>query len=143
MEETSSNGGRPVEQTYYDVLGISPDASQDRVHRAFSSLLAQFRADPSPEIQERVRQARIAYGVLSKPQSRDLYNADLKLGQAPQRRWRKHYLQEEEEGLMFWTGAAWFSIFGLMGLFWQYLLLRGLLGLPRALSRAMNRLLAW
>ena len=141
MEETSSNGGEPAGKTHYDVLGISPDASQDRVHRAYSSLLAEFRADPSPDMGERVRRARIAHKVLSDPQSRALYNADLKLPEAPRRRWEKHYLQEEEEALTFWTGAATLSIVAFWGFFWEYLLLKGLLWLPRALLRGLNALL--
>ena len=140
MEGTSSNG-EPAAPTHYDVLGISPDASQDRVHRAYSSLLAEFRADPSPELELKVRRARIAHHVLSDPQSRAFYNADLKLPQAPQRRWEKHYLQDEEEGLMFWTGAATLSVVSFWGFFWEYLILKGLLWLPRALFRALDALL--
>lgn len=142
MDETASKASGPTQSTHYDVLGVSPDASQDRVHRAYVSLLSEFRATPTPEMEGRVRRARIAYSVLSNPQSRALYNEGLKLPQAPQRRWEKHYLQEEEESLKFWTGAATFAIVAFLGFFWEYLVLKGLLWLPRAAFRAMNALLA-
>ena len=141
MDEIASKAGGPTQSTHYEVLGVTPDASQERVHRAYVTVLAEFRANPTPEMEDRVRRARIAYQVLSNPQSRALYNADLKLPQAPQRRWEKHYLQEEEESLMFWTGAATFSIVAFLGFFWQYLVLKGLLWLPRALFRAIDALL--
>ena len=141
MEETTPSSGEPATQTHYDVLGISPDATQDRVHRAYSALLAEFRENPTAEMEEGVRRARIAHHVLSDPQSRAFYNADLKLPQAPERRWEKHYLQDEEEGLVFWTGAATLSIVSFWGFFWEYLVLKGLLWLPRALFRALDNLL--
>ena len=141
MEDTTSNGGEPAAETHYEALGISPDASQDRVHRAFSALLAEFRDDPSPAMEARVRRARIAHTVLSDPESRALYNADLKLPEAPQRKWERYYLKEEEEALTFWTGAALLSIVSLWGFFWQYLVLKGLLWLPRALFRGLNAVL--
>jgi hypothetical protein len=141
MDETASKVGGPTQSTHYEVLGVTPDASQDRVHRAYVAMLAEFRANPITETEERVRRARIAYQVLSNPQSRALYNANLKPPQAPQRRWEKYYLQEEEESLMFWTGAVKLSIMGLLGFFWEYLLLRGLLWLPRALYRAIDALI--
>ena len=141
MDETASKVGGPTQSTHYGVLGVNPDASQDRVHRAYVTVLAEFRANPTPEMEDRVRWARIAYQVLSNPQSRALYNADLKLSRPPQRRWEKHYLQEEEDSLMFWTGAARFAIVTFLGFFWQYLVLKGLLWLPRALSRAISALL--
>jgi curved DNA-binding protein CbpA len=141
MDETAFKAGGPTQSTHYDVLGVSTDASQDSVHRAYVSLLAEFRANPTPEMEGRVRRARIAYSVLSSRQSRALYNADLKLPRPPQRRWEKHYLQKEEESLMFWSGAVRFGIFSLWGFFWEYLVLRGLLWLPRALFRAIDALL--
>lgn len=141
MDETAFGAGGPTRSTHYDILGVSPDASQDKVHRAFVSLLAEFQANPTPWMEERVRRARLAYQVLSSPQSRALYNADLKLPRPPQRRWEKHYLQEEEESLAFWSGVATFSIMGFLGFFWEYLVLKGLLWLPRVLFRAIDSLL--
>jgi len=137
MEETTPNG-EPAPQTHYDVLGVSPGATQDKVHRAYSALLAEFRENPTPEMEARVVRARIAHRVLSDPQSRAFYNADLKLPKAPQRRWEKCYLQEEEEALAFWSGIG---AAGLKGLLWPYMLLKGLLWLFRAPFRAAGALL--
>lgn len=139
--EDKASGHEPAVDTYYEVLGVSPDASQDRVHRAFSALLAEFRADPTPEHEERVRRGRVAYKVLSDPQSRALYNAGLKLPEPPRRKWERYYLQDEEEALTFWTGAALLSVVGLWGFFREYVLLKGLLWLPRLAYRGLNAVL--
>ena len=138
MEDTTPSGGEPAAQTHYDALGISPDASQDRVHRAYSSLLAEFRDNPTPEMEERVRRARIAHKVLSDPQTRAFYNADLKLSEAPQRKWEYKVENQEEKSLAFWAVVAALPISPLI----SYLFLKGLFRLPIALSRAVGALLS-
>jgi curved DNA-binding protein CbpA len=141
MDESASRAGGLPDQTHYDVLGVSPDASQDRVHRAYRSVLMEFRANPTSEMEDRVRRSRIAYQVLSDPESRALYNAGLKLPRPPQRRWERYYLQDEEESLKLWTGVATMAIYAFWGILWQYLILKGLLWLPRAAYRAIESLL--
>lgn len=133
MTDAATSGSSA--RSHYDVLGISPDSSQHSVHEAYRSVLAEFHANPTREMQERVKRARIAYRVVSDPASRSLYNRQLNLPQAPPRKWTKDYLEAEEEGLKFWTGFAQIAVAGLIGLFWQYLIVRGLLAIPRLLGR--------
>ena len=139
MEDTAANGGDAAAQTHYDALGISPDASQDRVHRAFSALLAEFRENPSPEMEARVRRARIAHKVLTDPQSRALYNGGLKLAAPPQRTWEYEPQNPEEQRLTFWAGVAVLSI--PLGPIGSYLFVKGLLRFPRVLARAIGAIL--
>jgi DnaJ-class molecular chaperone len=137
MEETTPNG-EPVLQTHYDVLGVSPDDTQDKVHRAYSALLAEFRENPTREMEARVVRARIAHQVLSDPQSRAFYNADLKMAPPPQRKWEYDQPNPEEQRLTFWAGVAALSI--PLGPIFSYLFVKGLVRLPRTLARAVGAL---
>jgi molecular chaperone DnaJ len=65
-----------VKRDYYEVLGISRGADAGEVKRAFRRLARELHPDVSdhPEAEERFREAAEAYEVLSKPETRDLYD---------------------------------------------------------------------
>jgi molecular chaperone DnaJ len=65
-----------VKRDYYDVLGLSPGASERDIKRAFRRLARELHPDVSdhPDAQERFREAAEAYEVLSKPATRELYD---------------------------------------------------------------------
>ena len=62
---------------YYDVLGISRDASQDEIKRAFRKLAFKYHPDRNkrPDAEERFKEASEAYAVLSDPEKRRQYDS--------------------------------------------------------------------
>jgi molecular chaperone DnaJ len=65
-----------AKRDYYDVLGIEPSASDKEIKSAFRRLARELHPDVSdhPEAQERFREAAEAYEVLSKPETREVYD---------------------------------------------------------------------
>lgn len=62
---------------YYDVLGVSRDASQEEIKRAFRVLARQWHPDANhddPNAEERFREIAAAYEVLSDPDRRRRYD---------------------------------------------------------------------
>ena len=61
---------------YYEVLGIPRDADEEMVRRAFHAAARECHPDisDSPDAERRFRELAEAYGVLSKPGSRLLYD---------------------------------------------------------------------
>ncbi len=66
-------------QNHYAVLGISPEATQDEIKRAYFALARQYHPDvnPSPNATETFLRIQEAYAVLSDPQKRLLYDQHL------------------------------------------------------------------
>jgi molecular chaperone DnaJ len=62
---------------YYDVLGVSRDASQDEIKRAFRKLAFKYHPDRNkrPDAEERFKEVSEAYAVLSDPEKRRQYDA--------------------------------------------------------------------
>lgn len=62
----------------YAVLGVSPDADADAIRRAYRARALEWHPDKNPErleeAQERFREARQAYEVLSNPAERSWYD---------------------------------------------------------------------
>jgi molecular chaperone DnaJ len=61
---------------YYDILGISRDASTEDIKTAFRKLARQYHPDVSKEAdaEEKFKEINEAYGVLSDPQKRSRYD---------------------------------------------------------------------
>src|ERR687894_1342562 len=61
---------------YYEVLGVTRTAAEKEIKSAFRRLARELHPDVSdhPEAQERFREAAEAYEVLSKRETRDLYD---------------------------------------------------------------------
>lgn len=61
---------------YYEILGLSHDADERAIKSSFRRLARELHPDVSdhPEAQERFREAAEAYEVLSKPETRELYD---------------------------------------------------------------------
>jgi molecular chaperone DnaJ len=65
-----------AKRDYYEVLGLQPGAADKEIRSAFRRLARELHPDVSdhPEAQERFREAAEAYEVLSKPETRELYD---------------------------------------------------------------------
>lgn len=61
---------------YYEVLGVSRDATADELQRAFRTLARRNHPDinKDPEAEERFKEINEAYHVLSDPQTRERYD---------------------------------------------------------------------
>jgi len=61
---------------YYEVLGVSRDASLDEIKAAYRKLALQYHPDrnKSPEAEERFKEISEAYAVLSDPEKRSQYD---------------------------------------------------------------------
>jgi molecular chaperone DnaJ len=66
-----------IKRDYYEVLGVSRDASADELKRAFRRLAMQYHPDrnpDNPQAAERFKECSEAYGVLSDPDKRRSYD---------------------------------------------------------------------
>jgi molecular chaperone DnaJ len=65
-----------TERDYYEVLGVSRTAEEAEIKRAFRRLARELHPDVSaePDAVERFREVVEAYEVLSKPETRELYD---------------------------------------------------------------------
>ena len=83
-------------ETYYDILGLLPDASHRQIVRAFSELAKRFQPHASdPHARERFQQVKAAYQALTNYESRLRYNIERGLPDPP-----RHGKHEEKPGFV-------------------------------------------
>lgn len=66
-----------MKRDYYEVFGISRDASENEIKKAYRKLAMQYHPDRNPgdkEAEEKFKEAAEAYEVLNNPEKRQLYD---------------------------------------------------------------------
>ena len=61
-------------KNYYDILGVSEDATQDDIKKAYRKLSKQYHPDVNPEGEEKFKDIAEAYDNIGDPNKREEYN---------------------------------------------------------------------
>lgn len=63
---------------YYDILGVSPNASLDEIKKAYRRLAKKYHPDINPKTEEKFKAINLAYETLSDETKRAVYDFDLR-----------------------------------------------------------------
>jgi molecular chaperone DnaJ len=66
-----------IKRDYYEILGLSRNATEDEIKKAYRRLALQYHPDRNPgdrEAEDKFKEAAEAYEVLRDPQKRELYD---------------------------------------------------------------------
>ena len=75
--KTSQSSPKSQEPTLYDVLEVSPKASQETISAAFRSLSNRFHPDKATGNSEKMKQIAHAWSVLKDPEKRKGYDRSI------------------------------------------------------------------
>jgi molecular chaperone DnaJ len=63
-----------AEKDYYEILGVSKDASQDEIKKAYRKMAHKYHPDKKEGDEKKFKEANEAYQILSDPQKRKQYD---------------------------------------------------------------------
>lgn len=69
-------GAMKGKKDYYEILGVSRDADEEEIRRAYKRLAMKYHPDrnPDPKAAELMKEVNEAYAVLSDPEKRQIYD---------------------------------------------------------------------
>jgi molecular chaperone DnaJ len=66
-----------AKRDFYEILGITKNASEDEIKKAYRKLAIKYHPDKNPDdkaSEEKFKEAAEAYEILSNPEKRQRYN---------------------------------------------------------------------
>ncbi len=103
----------PKKRNYYELLGITRNASHKEIKKAFRSLSHKYHSDlsRSPETEERFKEINEAYEVLSNPERRAAYDRSIRETVESKQKARKKASRRQKQGVsVYVVGTAVASI---------------------------------